>query len=564
MANKPIFSVDIDDAKFKAFTGLVDKYYDQLTKMPGQWQKVNQAMAPDATVAALGAQTQILTKILEGEKSVAVEAERTERSWRGISHYTKDAASNIASTALTLAKWTGIATALGAIVGAISFDRMISSVSDTRRSAGGFGIGYGQQQAFGLNLGRFIDPGSMLSASRNAIYDITNPAFVALRAAGINPQGGGNAADLSAQLLERLPALFAGTPKGLILPQMRALGLDQFLNPDDAVRYLGADPKERREQLDRFKEDARNLNLQKEVTRGWQDFSTALGRAELGIENTFVKGLAPLVSGPGGGPLGKLTESVERAAATFLSGADKWIGPLGDGIEKFAKYLVSPDFQDDLSSFKKNIGDAASAIGDAAAWIRSITPKTDKAVSTVLGPVASAMADTAARVYGPNNRHFTTADVQDALHRQHFLPPNQRESDFLGLIGQLENAKRDPNYVSPQGDVGLYQINPRFHPEFDASRLKDPTYNTQAALTIVRSILKDSVRRYHGDPDKMILAYHRPGAASGDVPMLPSDQAYVSHAHANPGYQKVVIEIHDATGGNPITAGAQVGLGGAP
>ena len=148
--NRSVFDVDVNDAKFKAFATLVDKYYDQLTKMPTAWQNANAAMAPNAVVAALGAQNQLLSKLLEGEKAVASETERTERSWRGISEYTRSAATSLYSTVLSLAKWTGISAVLGSIVGAISLDRVAASVADTRRTAAGLGISYGQQQAFGL------------------------------------------------------------------------------------------------------------------------------------------------------------------------------------------------------------------------------------------------------------------------------------------------------------------------------------------------------------------------------------------------------------------------------
>lgn len=558
MANKAIFDVDVNDAKFKAFATLVDKYYDQLTKMPTAWQNANAAMAPNAVVAALGAQNQLLSKFLEGEKAVASETERTERSWRGISEYTRSAANSLYSTVLSLAKWTGISAVLGSIVGAISLDRVAASVADTRRTAAGLGISYGQQQAFGLDLGRFVDPGAVLSAGRNALFDLTSPAYVALRAAGITPGAKDNAATVGASLLERLPQLLGGTPQGLIGPRARALGLDQFLSLDNIVNYLGANPQERRQQLDRYREDARNLDLQKQVTRGWQDFYTSLQRAETGIENTFVKGLGPLT-----GPLEHLTGSVEKATEIFLSGASKWIGPLGDGIEKFARYLVSPDFVSDLESFKSNVGDIASAIADAAKWIRSVTPSVDRTAKAIADPLSRGMFDTAARVYGPATRHFTTGDIAKALQHGAQLPPNQGEIDLLALIGDLE--KSGDNAVSPKGAIGRYQITPDTARTYgrDPGALPDPGYNAATATLILR----DLVRRYHGDLDKVLAAYHSGRGAvedPGKFPLGPEGRGYLNRAHGNPGYQKVIIEIHDATGGNPITASAQTGLGGTP
>lgn len=562
MANTSIFSIDIDDTKAKAYFALVEKYQKNLAQLPGMWGKV--ALAEQPVVAAMAAQTQLLTSVLEGEKRVANEAQRAERSWLGISSYVKGSAKDLASMTLTLAKWTGIAGSLGAIFGAISLDRIAGAVAGTRRAATGLGISYGQQQAFGLDLGRFVDPGSVLGASRNALYDVTNPAFVALRAAGVNPQG--NAADTAAALLEKLPGLFAGTPRGLVLPRAHALGINQFLSDDDLIRFLGANPNERKTQIGQFKSDSQNLDLQQKVQRGWQDFLTALERAGLGIENVFVKGLAPLVQGPNGGPLGKLAESVERAAQTFLSGADKWIGPLGDAIEKFAKYLTSDDFTNDLESFKQDIGDIASAISDAASWIRSITPGGAKG-DTIGGAAISgakkgaAYGAAAGLIFGPEGALVGGAlgGVGGAFYGAAKF--SNAEGDLLNLVGQLENAKRDPNAVSRTGAIGLYQIEPGTARQYgrDPSKLTDPTYNAQTATLILR----DLVKRYHGDVDKVLAAYNAgPGRVDRGGPLPAETQGYIARAHANQGYQKVVIEVHDATGASSVTAASQIGAGG--
>jgi hypothetical protein len=547
---KSIFEVELDDTKAKAYFALVEKYVQTMGKLPGLWGKV--AAAEQPVVAAIAAQTQLLTRVLEGEKRVAQEAERSERAWTGISTRAKETAASLGRMTLTLAKWTGITGALGAIVGAVSLDRLAESVSGTRRAAGGLGISYGQQQAFGLNLGRFVDPGAVLAAARNALFDITNPAQIGLRAAGINPgAGGGNAASVSAQLLERLPGLFAGTPQGLVLPRARALGLDQFLSPDDIVRFLGASKEERRVQIERFKTDAQNLNLQKDVTRGWQDFNTGLERAGLGIENTLVKNLVGLTA-----PLEKLAGSVAKATDTFLSGAEKWIEPMGKAIERFAKYLVSPDFERDVTGFKDNLGALASAVGAAAGWIKSFVP----ADSIPAGPPGIGSRGDLFKlptgVFSGDNPLFK-------FQTPPFLKGAQAEGDLLGLVRKLEGS--GDAAVSPKGAIGRYQITPDTARAYnrDPQFLTDPIYNEQTA----QLILRDLVRRYHGDIDKVLLAYHSGRGAveqPGKFPIGPEGRGYLDRAHGMPGYQKVIIEIHDATGASAITAGSQIGLGGTP
>jgi len=559
VANKSIFEIDIQDEKAKAYFALVEKYQQSLAKMPGMWAKV--ALAEQPVVAALAAQTQLLSKVVDGEKQVANQAQRAEKSWHGISTHAQRTADQLSRITLSLAKWTGLTGALGAIVGAVSLDRIAGAVSGSRREAAGLGISYGQNQAFGLDLGRFVNAGAVLGASRNALFDITNPAFVGLRAAGV-PQGAidsGNAATVSAELLKRLPGLFANTPRGLILPQARALGIDQFLGNDDIVRYLGANPQERQKQLQQFQNDSQTLNLQDKVTRQWQDFSTALGRAELGIENTFVKGLAPLAE-----PLSKLAGSVERATATFLNGASKWLEPFGQGIEKLAKYLVSDEFSKDLDDFKESVGniaESASKLAGAIKWVTDHLPGNLPKGYFTGGPNVSIRPGSVAdSLFGGIVNNFKNArGFYGALDK--VSDPAMR--DLLGLVSQLENAKHDPNAVSKTGAVGLYQIEPGTARQYgrDPNKLTDPQYNTETASIILR----DLVRRYHGDVDKVLAAYNSgPGRVDRGGPLPEETRNYVSKAHGIQGYQKVVVEIHDTTGGSAVTSAAQVGLGGAP
>ena len=89
-------------------------------------------------------------------------------------------------------------------------------------------------------------------------------------------------ATVGASLLERLPQ-FAGRHPAQGLIGLQGAARWAWIGPaslDNIVNYLGANPQERRQQLERYREDARNLDLQKQVSRGWQDFYTSLQRAE--------------------------------------------------------------------------------------------------------------------------------------------------------------------------------------------------------------------------------------------------------------------------------------------
>ena len=377
MVAKSLMQIDVDAGPLQAAHNLVQKYSSQIDKMPGQWGKVGKAMQPaltgfDRISRSIEQQTAMMARLLSQE-------ERSARTWSTIAERTKTVASHVHSTTMNLLKWGGIALlGAGGLFGLDWLERLPGTVGAGRRAAMGLGVGYGQLQSFGINLSRYVNPEQILGASRDAAYDITSPAYVGLRAAGINPAG--NAADLSAAVLGRLPQILGNTPKELYGPTLRARGLDQFVSLEDAVRFMGASKEERGRQLGHYEEDARQLNVSKEITLKWQDLSAQISRAGQGIENVFVTKMAGLA-----GPLEKLSGSIANAATTLLGSIDEGtIKRFGERIEDFAKWLVSDDIKgalhdvvDDVravGSILKTFGDDASAVASVLKYWGSFLP----------------------------------------------------------------------------------------------------------------------------------------------------------------------------------------------
>jgi len=63
----------------------------------------------------------------------------------------------------------------------------------------------------------------------------------------------------------------------------------------------------------------------------------------------------------------------------------------------------------------------------------------------------------------------------------------------------------DPNAISPTGDLGIMQINPKAHPDFDVNKWYDPEYNIDYGVRF----LKELINRYgkHGI-EAIISAYN--------------------------------------------------------
>lgn len=373
MALRSVLDIEVNDSAFRDYKRSFDDYAKLVKGLPNDFAKSwallqKQRGAFNEMVAAM-----VSRKYLEQQRAAAQkEADRLTRSqadyWRSIAKSSKEFAGHIASTTLSLAKWAGplsiVTGLLGAAGGLFGLDRLAGGVSAQRRGAMGLGIRYGQGRAFGLDFGRFVDANSLLGNVSGALYDATSPGYTGLLAAGIKQPflQSHNAAEVSQELLHRLPGLFAGTPREFVGAKAHALGIDQLLSGEDIVRYLNASPAERRAQEQAYGRDASALGLDPKAQRAWQDFMTAMDRAGQGIETTFVRGLAPLTE-----PLSKLSAAFEHAAEAFL-GSDAVKGAIEGitkGLEQFASYVGTPQFQEDLRSFVDGISFAAKKIVSA-------------------------------------------------------------------------------------------------------------------------------------------------------------------------------------------------------
>src|SRR5581483_5133027 len=250
----------------------------------------------------------------------------------------------------------------GGLIGAGSLfglDRLAGGVSATRRSGLGLGIGYGDQRAFSTNFGRLVDPESFLSGVAGAKLDVTRR--VGLLGAGLSEgEIGGDTGATAVALLKRLKSIADTTNPALYAQVIQSRRLDQFTSPEDLQRLRNTGPAEFNRLVSSYGKDRSSFALGGNIAERWQDFSTQLSRAGENIEAVFVRGLTPLVPG-----ITKLSDSVAKAVETLLS-SDKlkgWLEQFGVGIEKFAKYLGSDDFETKVKSVVDNVAKLGSAIG---------------------------------------------------------------------------------------------------------------------------------------------------------------------------------------------------------
>jgi hypothetical protein len=79
---------------------------------------------------------------------------------------------------------------------------------------------------------------------------------------------------------------------------------------------------------------------------------------------------------------------------------------------------------------------------------------------------------------------MTLAELRALAARVGFSDPR------LAAAVAYAESKGDPlarNVTAIEASYGLWQVNVRAHPEYDAASLGDPLYNAQAALTLSRT-----------------------------------------------------------------------------
>lgn len=384
--NKAIFTVEVDDSQFKEFKALFDRYQEAVKALPKDWKEAGAGVvatgeAQHELTGTLKEQVALLVRQELAAREVADHADTTSSRWSTVVGKFKEIDKALERGTVRMAKWGALATgvlgglsALGIGASLWGLDRMASAVTSYRRTAMGMGVSYGQLQSANVNYSRLISsPSGLLSSVSNAKYDITSPEYATMLGVGVPSSllAKGNVGDITAKFLELLPALFKGQPKGMWGATAKGYGIDQMMPMNDLIAYLSASPDERKQMIEKQREDARRMDITDDKAKKWADFSTQMDRAMKSVEAVFMTKLAALEPG-----LEKLSGVVVNVVTAFgnsdtLKG---WIDGLASGIEALANYVGSKDFQQDVKNFGIWIGQAAQKIWDFITGFNLISP----------------------------------------------------------------------------------------------------------------------------------------------------------------------------------------------
>ena len=375
---KSIFQVELRDDGFNAFLKKYNAYQASLKSMPAAWAAVNQKIQGSRSSFDKLVDGMVAANVQSKLQAVAQErADKITRTmaekWQGIARSTKNVAANIAGATIQLLKWASITGLVSGLLGAgglFGIDRLAFGVAAGRRSSLGLGTGIGEQRAFGANFGRLVDPDSFLSAVAESKLDVTKR--VGLIGAGLTPgQINGSTASTSVALLQQLKRIADSNDPALYAQVISSRRLDQFVSPQDLQRLRNTSPAEIARLTAAYGRNKGEFDLPADVATKWQEFVTQMSRAGQSVENTLVRGLAPLA-----GPLTHLSEGFEKVARAFLAEGgplEKWIKVAGDGLERFAGYIGTPEFSKNVGDFVKGVGELASTAVRAARFLGIIS-----------------------------------------------------------------------------------------------------------------------------------------------------------------------------------------------
>lgn len=294
---------------------------------------------------------------------------------------------NFRMATISILKWSTVSGVFSGLLGAgglYGLTALGAAAGASRRSASGLGVSSGQQQAFGLNFGRFVNSDSLLQNTADSRTDYNRRvSFDQLGIQGVDDKDTGQLAVDVTRAAKRLWDTGDHSAQS-----MEANGLGNFMSMDDWRRIGGSSNKELEDQAAKYSKDAAALKVDDPVLKEWQDFTDQIHRAGTNIETTFIKGLVPLAP-----ELGTLSEAVtglvkEGLASPLVKEGVAW---LAKGIHELGSYMKDGRLQEDFEKASKGLSSFMSSLDNGVKWLKHFLPGMDDSSSPSSSGVMSGL-----------------------------------------------------------------------------------------------------------------------------------------------------------------------------
>ncbi|HHW4124649.1 TPA: hypothetical protein ACUU9N_001535 [Yersinia enterocolitica] len=395
MAAKSIIDIDVNDDKFQSFMEKFNEYQAALDDLPEAWRGVAQGIGDteketakarselegvaksfsDGAAAILSINSGLdrlndsLDKANKNQSGFNKNAGAAKKFLSGATKDAKSLAGHIKDATTSLISWTSILGLFSGLIGAgglFGINRLASGAASQRFTTLGLGTTSGGLDSTAINYQRALsNPTGTLGAIRDSQLDLSKRWQ--FQAMGINNPDQ-DPAKLLPQMIRNARDIFV--KNGSNLQGAEAHGLTNFFTLDDLNRFKNMSDAEIDSMEKRAAQDSKQLQLSDQIQKQWTDFNVQLQRSGYSIENSFIRGLAPLAP-----QLTRLSDSVSGMIDSFLKSPElgKWIDGLSQGIQKFGEYLASPSFRTDIDSFMKSIRDMGLTVDNVIRFLNGTT-----------------------------------------------------------------------------------------------------------------------------------------------------------------------------------------------
>ena len=434
MATKSVIEIDILDEKFQNFVKEFDKLKKAVKSTTEDSKKISEEGQKSAT-----AWQKFWKQAADQQKSFNRELGNGNTALRSASRTSAEIAKNMASSAVSAAKWI----ALGAIGGGFGLGGLAASASDVRRQAQGYGITTGQLRAANVNLGRYIDPTSALGN----IADIQNDLSRRQILGRLGGATGENPAEMLGTVMKNAVQQFKAG--GQTQQYAEAMGLTQVFSLEELRRLASLSEKELKDTIQKYKDDQKLLAVDDATSRAWQDFWIQLKRSGNLIETSFIKHLSVLTP-----QLEHLSAAVAKALDDFL-GSEK----VKQSLDDFAKYLASPEFKKDAEVFMTALKRLGEAVYSAAVFFGLIDKNrqvTSEEIADTKKTMPWWMPDYAVKGVAQEQKNKR----MDAI--EYFTGQGWTKNQAVGIVANLEaESGLDPTIKGDKGEaLGIGQWHP--------------------------------------------------------------------------------------------------------
>ena len=352
MTVKSVIEIDVLDEKFKAFQSAFDKYKKSVDEQAKKWKEVNKA----------------LEEAEKRQKAFNKALQDGGQALRGAVSQTASIASNMASAALSAAKWL----TYSAIGGGFGLGGLASSASNLRREATGLGVNSSQLRA----ARTYGEP--YLGGIEGVMSNIQRLQTTLTEQYKVGILGG----DLGKNAFQNLPDILtkareAVKSAGGNIDVAKALtpGL-QDVASDEQLQTLGnMKPEEFARLIASLKTGDKNFAIDESKYESFRQFWVGIKEAGNIIENSLIKNLDGLTP-----QLKMLAKTIADTIDDLLSSTQfkEAMETLNEGIKEFGKYLKSGEAKEDISIFLEALKALAKGVVATAEFFGLIPDKSLK------------------------------------------------------------------------------------------------------------------------------------------------------------------------------------------